>query len=187
MGYKCKKACSLSRLFEFGRCQRITRHFVARPAGRCWRNVLSLRSSRTSLPPEVLILMGYKCKKACSLSRLFEFGRCQRITRHFVARPAGRCWRNVLSLRSSRTSLPPEVLILMGYKCKKACSLSRLFEFGRCQRITRHFVARPAGRCWRNVLSLRSSRTSLPPEVLILMGYKCKKACSLSRLFEFGR
>ncbi|HFR6110388.1 TPA: hypothetical protein ACHXHX_003123, partial [Shigella sonnei] len=32
-----------------------------------------------------------------------------------------------------------------------------------------------------------SSRTSLPPEVLILMSYKCKKACSLSRLFEFGR
>ncbi len=32
-----------------------------------------------------------------------------------------------------------------------------------------------------------SSRTSLPPEVLILMGFKCKKACSLSRLFEFGR
>ena len=26
-----------------------------------------------------------------------------------------------------------------------------------------------------------------PPEVLILMSYKCKKACSLSRLFEFGR
>ncbi len=52
---------------------------------------------------------------------------------------------------------------------------------------TRHFVARPAGRCWRNVLSLRSSRTSPPPEVLILMGFKCKKACSLSRLFEFGR
>lgn len=25
------------------------------------------------------------------------------------------------------------------------------------------------------VLSLRSSRTSLPPEVLILIGYKCKK------------
>ena len=32
-----------------------------------------------------------------------------------------------------------------------------------------------------------SSRTSPPPEVLILMSYKCKKACSLSRLFEFGR
>ncbi len=32
-----------------------------------------------------------------------------------------------------------------------------------------------------------SSRSSLPPEVLILIGYKCKKACSLSRLFEFGR
>ncbi|MDQ9360704.1 hypothetical protein ACT3L7_20930, partial [Escherichia coli] len=32
-----------------------------------------------------------------------------------------------------------------------------------------------------------SSRTSQPPEVLILMGFKCKKACSLSRLFEFGR
>ncbi len=27
----------------------------------------------------------------------------------------------------------------------------------------------------------------LPPEVLILTGYRCKKACSLSRLFEFGR
>lgn len=26
-----------------------------------------------------------------------------------------------------------------------------------------------------------------PPEVLILMSYKCKKACSLSRHFEFGR
>ncbi|MBN6605281.1 hypothetical protein JR905_22655, partial [Escherichia coli] len=32
-----------------------------------------------------------------------------------------------------------------------------------------------------------SNRTSLPPEVLILMSYKCKKACSLSRHFEFGR
>ena len=32
-----------------------------------------------------------------------------------------------------------------------------------------------------------SSRTSLPPEVLTLVGYRCKKACSLSRLFEFGR
>ncbi|EOU46098.1 hypothetical protein WC5_01468 [Escherichia sp. KTE114] len=61
-----------------------------------------------------------------------------------------------------------------GHRCKKACSLSRLFEFGRCQRITRHFVARPAGRCWRNVLSLRSSRTSLPPEVLIL--FRLQKA-----------
>ncbi|AWX85336.1 MULTISPECIES: hypothetical protein [Klebsiella] len=27
----------------------------------------------------------------------------------------------------------------------------------------------------------------LPPEVLILTGRRCKKACSLSRLFEFGR
>ena len=42
------------------------------------------------------------------------------------------------------------------------------FRFGRCQRITRHCVARPAGRCCHNVLSLRSSRTSLPSEVLIL-------------------
>ena len=32
-----------------------------------------------------------------------------------------------------------------------------------------------------------SSQTSLPPEVLFLMGCRCKKACSLSRLFEFGR
>ena len=32
-----------------------------------------------------------------------------------------------------------------------------------------------------------SSLTSLPPEVLILIDYRCKKARSLSRLFEFGR
>ncbi len=47
-------------------------------------------------------------------------------------------------------------------------------KFGRCQRITRHFVARPAGRCWRNALSLRSSRTSLPPEVLVLFFYNAE-------------
>ncbi|EFJ1881260.1 hypothetical protein IM201_004506 [Escherichia coli] len=36
--------------------------------------------------------------------------------------------------------------------------------------------------------SLASLESNLPaPEVLILMGFKCKKACSLSRLFEFGR
>ena len=28
--------------------------------------------------------------------------------------------------------------------------------------MTRHCVTRPAGRCWRNVLSLRSGRTSAP-------------------------
>ena len=37
----------------------------------------------------------------------------------------------------------------------------------------------------RSLASLESNL--LPPEVLILAGPRCKKACSLSRLFEFGR
>ena len=37
----------------------------------------------------------------------------------------------------------------------------------------------------RSLASLESNL--LPPEVLILTGLRCKKACSLSRLFEFGR
>ncbi len=37
----------------------------------------------------------------------------------------------------------------------------------------------------RSLASLESNL--LPPEVLILTGRRCKKACSLSRLFEFGR
>ena len=37
----------------------------------------------------------------------------------------------------------------------------------------------------RSLASLESNL--LPPEVLILTGHRCKKACSLSRLFEFGR
>ncbi len=86
---------------------------------------------------------------------------------------------------SSRTSLPPEVLILMGCRCKKACSLSRLFGlWSVIEGLLATSWLALQGRCWRNVLSLRSSRTSPPPEVLILMGFKCKKACSLSRLFR---
>ena len=41
-------------------------------------------------------------------------------------------------------------------------------------------------RRWR-LIRPTSNRTSPPPGVLFLMSYRCKKACSLSRLFEFGR
>ncbi len=47
---------------------------------------------------------------------------------------------------------------------------------------------RPTGRCLRNALSLRSGRTSLPPEVLILADAGKQKALLVEQGFlEFGR
>src|SRR5471030_949358 len=98
-------------------------------------------------------------KKPALKSRFFECGRRERITRIFDACPAGRCSRNVVSLRSAQISFggshPREI-----WAKKNLLIKAGFFKCGRRERITRIFDARPAGRCSRNVVSLRSAQTS---------------------------
>ncbi len=75
--------------------------------------------------------------------------------------PCGRCCRNVLSLRSSRTSAPggshPHRL-----QMQKSLLVEQAFRIWSVIEDDSPLRGSPCGRCCRNVLSLRSSRTSAP-------------------------
>ncbi len=79
------------------------------------------------------------------------------------------------------------VLILTGRRSKKSLLIEQAFRIWSVIEDDSPLCGSPCGPLLtqRSLASLESNL--LPPEVLILTGRRSKKACSLSRLFEFGR
>ncbi len=88
--------------------------------------------------------------------------------------------------RSSRTS-SPEVLILFGPQMQKSLLIEQAFRIWSVIEDDSPLRASPYGPLLTQ-RSLRYARVEPPPgRFSSCFGRRCKKACSLSRLFEFGR
>ncbi len=136
---------------------------------------------------EVLILTGRRSKKSLLIEQAFRIWSVIEDDSPLCGSPCGPLLtqRSLASLESNL--LPPEVLILTGRRSKKSLLIEQAFRIWSVIEDDSPLCGSPCGPLLtqRSLASLESNL--LPPEVLILTGRRCKKACSLSRLFEFGR
>ena len=140
-------------------------------------------------PPAALCLPGLqnpRCKKACSLSRLFEFGRCQRLLA--TAWLALRAVADATFSRFARVEPPcPRRFSSSLAQMQKSLLVEQAFRIWSVIEDNSPLRGSPCGPLLTQ-RSLASLGSNLPaPGGSHPLWRRCKKACSLSRLFEFGR